>query len=85
MNNKITVSPFLKSKCNSTFSTPPNEKLFSNFNPNNNHLTINDVVYKQMNDLGYNRSYLQKCIKANVLNYGTTGVFLLHKFSNYKS
>ena len=84
-NNNISVSPFLKSKCNSTLSTPPNEKLFSNFNPNSTHTSMTEFVYKQMNDLGYNRSYLQKCMKANVFNYGTTGVFLLHKYSQSNS
>ena len=86
INNNISVSPFLKSKCNSTLSTPPNEKLFSNLNPNTTRTTtINEFIYKQMNDLGYNRSYLQKCIKSNTFNYGTTGVFLLHKYSNSNS
>ncbi|MCQ2819361.1 MAG: hypothetical protein MJ252_19030, partial [archaeon] len=43
---------------------------------------IDDGLLKTVENLGYNKDYLQKCILNNQLNYGTATYYLISKYNN---
>ena len=50
-----------------------------------NLLSINDYFVKKVEELGYDRDYIIKCLEKNELNSATTAYYLFSIYENIKS
>jgi hypothetical protein len=50
-----------------------------------NFFSINDYFVKKVEELGYDRDYIIKCLKKNELNSATTAYYLFSIYENIKS
>ncbi len=86
-NNNISPSPYINdsynSKDNYKFISPHNElelNLNLGIDGKENKKEINEEALKEINKLGYSKSYIKNCINNNEKNYATTSYFLLVKY-----
>ncbi len=86
-NNNISPSPYINdsynSKDNYKFISPHIElelNLNSAIEGKENKKEINEEALKEINKLGYSKSYIKECINNNEKNYATTSYFLLVKY-----
>ena len=85
--NNISPSPYINdsynSKDNYKFISPHNElelNLNLGIDGKENKKEINEEALKEINKLGYSKSYIKNCINNNEKNYATTSYFLLVKY-----
>ena len=85
-NNNISPSPYINDSYNSKdnkFISPHNElelNLNLGIDGKENKKEINEEALKEINKLGYSKSYIKNCINNNEKNYATTSYFLLVKY-----
>jgi hypothetical protein len=55
----------------------------SQFNENNYYLRVDEKIVEEVEDYGFPRPYILKCLQENVNNHCTTSYYLLCMDQNY--